>query len=56
MSATAGSVREALREGPLYFREIMDALGTDDGRELVLELGQLHEEGVLTRGPTGNGS
>jgi 2,5-furandicarboxylate decarboxylase 1 len=47
----ANSVRDALKDGPLYFREIMDALGTDDGRELVVELGELQEEGVLTRGP-----
>jgi 2,5-furandicarboxylate decarboxylase 1 len=47
----AGSVREALRDGPLYFREIMDALGSDDGREIVLQLDELREEGVLTRGP-----
>jgi 2,5-furandicarboxylate decarboxylase 1 len=47
----ASSVREALQEGPLYFREIMDALGSDDGREIVLELGELRGEGVLTRGP-----
>jgi 2,5-furandicarboxylate decarboxylase 1 len=46
-----GSVREALRDGPLYFREIMDALGSDDGREIVLQLDELREEGVLTRGP-----
>jgi UbiD family decarboxylase len=47
----ARSVREALQGGPLYFREIMDALGSDDGREIVLELDELREEGVLTRGP-----
>jgi UbiD family decarboxylase len=47
----ARSVREALRDGPLYFREIMDALGSDDGREIVLELDELREEGLLTRGP-----
>ena len=46
-----GSVREALQDGPLYFREIMDALGSDDGREIVLQLDELREEGVLTRGP-----
>jgi 2,5-furandicarboxylate decarboxylase 1 len=46
-----GSVREALQDGPLYFREIMDALGSDDGREIVLELDELREKGVLTRGP-----
>jgi 2,5-furandicarboxylate decarboxylase 1 len=47
----AASVREALQAGPLYFREIMDALGSDDGREIVLELDELREDGVLTRGP-----
>lgn len=47
----AGSVREALQDGPLYFREIMDALGSDDGREVALELDELREEGALTRGP-----
>jgi UbiD family decarboxylase len=47
----AGSVREALAGGPLYFREIMDALGSDDGREIAVELDELREEGVLTRGP-----
>jgi UbiD family decarboxylase len=50
---SAGSVREALRERPLYFREIMDALGSDDGREIVLELDELREEGVLERGHNG---
>jgi UbiD family decarboxylase len=47
----AASVREALQDGPLYFREIMDALGSDDGREVALELDELREEGALTRGP-----
>jgi 3-polyprenyl-4-hydroxybenzoate decarboxylase len=45
------SVREALQDGPLYFREIMEALGSDDGREIAVELDELREEGVLTRGP-----
>lgn len=47
----ASTVREALEDGPLYFREIMDALGSDDGREIAVELDELREEGVLTRGP-----
>lgn len=46
-----GSVLEALQDGPLYFRELMDALGSDDGREIVLELDELREKGVLARGP-----
>jgi UbiD family decarboxylase len=46
----ADSVLEALQDGPLYFREIMDALGSDDGREIALELDELSEKGVLGRG------
>ncbi|MGE5292706.1 MAG: hypothetical protein ACM3ML_37050 [Micromonosporaceae bacterium] len=45
-----------LQERPMYFREIMDALGSDDGREIVLDLDELREEGVLARGPTASGS
>jgi hypothetical protein len=29
----------------------MEALGSDDGREIALELDELREEGVLARGP-----
>jgi hypothetical protein len=47
----AASVREALEDGPLYFREIMEAVGSDDGREVALELEELRVKGVLTRGP-----
>jgi hypothetical protein len=49
----AASVREALQGGPLYFRQIMDALGSDDGREVALKLEELSEEGLLARGPNG---
>jgi 2,5-furandicarboxylate decarboxylase 1 len=44
-----GSVREALSAGPLFFMELMTALGSQDGRELALELDTLREEGVLIR-------
>lgn len=43
------SVREALGTGPKYFLELLESLGSDDGRELALELQALQEEGVLTR-------
>ena len=46
-------MREALQGRPLYFREIMDALGSDDGREIAAELDELREKGVLARGPNG---
>ena len=49
----ARSAREALKTGPKYFREIMDDLGSEDGREIVLELDDLREEGVLGRLPNG---
>lgn len=50
---SAGSVREALQAGPLYFRELMDALGSDDGREIALELDALRDKGELARGANG---
>jgi UbiD family decarboxylase len=43
------SVREALASGPMFFMQLMEVLGSDDGRELALELAALREEGVLTR-------
>ena len=43
------TVREALQSGPMMFGEIMAALGSDDGREIVLHLDELRQEGVLTR-------
>ena len=44
-----GSVREALAAGPLFFMELMTALGSTDGREIALELDALSQEGVLCR-------
>lgn len=43
------TVREALATGPMMFGEIMAALGSDDGREIVLHLDDLRREGALTR-------
>jgi hypothetical protein len=43
------TVREALQSGPMMFGEIMAALGSDDGREIVLHLEDLLREGALTR-------
>ena len=43
------TVREALTSGPMMFGEIMAALGSDDGREIVLHLDDLRREGSLTR-------
>ena len=49
----AGSVREALGAGPLFFGQLMAALGSDDGREIAVELDALREEGALRRMPDG---
>ena len=41
------SVRAALADGPKYFEELMAATGSDDGREIVIALQALREEGVV---------
>ena len=43
------SVRAALEDGPKSFSELMAALGTKDGRDVVVELEAIREEGILTR-------
>lgn len=45
------SVEAALRDGPKYFENLMTALGSDDGREIVLELDALRRTGKLKRDP-----
>ncbi len=50
-AATAGglSAAAALADGPKHFRELMEAAGSDDGREIVRELEALYAEGRLGR-------
>lgn len=43
------TVRQALEAGPLFFAELMAAVGSKDGREVALALDALRAEGVLTR-------
>jgi len=43
------SVRDALRSGPRYFKQIMEDVGSDDGREVGLELAALREAGAIKR-------
>jgi 2,5-furandicarboxylate decarboxylase 1 len=43
------SAKDALASGPMFFHQIMEALGSTDGREVALELHALHEQGALTR-------
>ncbi len=44
---------DALAAGPKHFRELMEAAGSEDGREIVRELEALHAEGRLGRDPEG---
>ena len=43
------SVRQALETGPKYFIDILQAVGSRDGREVALELELLRQAGELTR-------
>jgi 2,5-furandicarboxylate decarboxylase 1 len=45
------SLEAALRDGPKYFENLMVALGSEDGREIVLALEQLERAGRLDREP-----
>ena len=36
-------------DGPKYFEQLMVAIGTADGREVVRMLDELRQEGVLAR-------
>ena len=43
------TVRQALEAGPLFFSQLMAAVGSKDGREIALALDALREEGILSR-------
>ena len=47
------TVREALQSGPKYFRQLMQAMGSRDGRDTTLKLEELRNEGVLLRDTDG---
>ena len=40
---------EALKDRPMRFGEIMEATGSRDGREVIVELETLRETGKLSR-------
>ena len=42
-------VSEALKDRPMRFGEIMEATGSRDGREVIVELEMLRETGKLSR-------
>jgi 3-polyprenyl-4-hydroxybenzoate decarboxylase len=43
------NVCEALESEPMYFAQLMQALGSRDGREVAVELDRLREDGTLKR-------
>jgi 2,5-furandicarboxylate decarboxylase 1 len=47
------TVRQALEAQPLFFSQLMEAVGSRDGREVAMELYRLREEGVLDRDANG---
>lgn len=47
------TVRQALESGPLFFVQIVELLGSSDGREIALALDGLREEGLLERDADG---
>jgi UbiD family decarboxylase len=50
--ARFASVEDALRNGPKFFEQLMTAVGSEDGREIVLELEDLRRAGRLERDPS----
>jgi 2,5-furandicarboxylate decarboxylase 1 len=50
--ARFASVEAALRDGPKFFEDLMAAVGSDDGREIVLALEDLRLQGRLHRDPS----
>ncbi len=47
------TVRQALETGPMHFAKLMSMLGSRDGREIVLEIEKLRDEGALDRNSDG---
>ena len=45
-------IEDALREGPKFFEQLMVAVGSEDGREIVLELEDLRSKGRIKRETT----
>src|SRR5262249_2139307 len=45
------SIEAALRDGPKFFEQLMVAVGSEDGREIVLLLEDLQRQGRLARDP-----
>jgi 2,5-furandicarboxylate decarboxylase 1 len=48
------SLRGALQSGPKFFRQLMEATGSRDGRDTTLAVDELRQQGVLGRNPDGS--
>jgi hypothetical protein len=46
-------LRAALEDGPKYFEDLMAAVGSRDGREIVLQLDDIRRRGGLERDDRG---
>src|SRR5262245_25791096 len=46
------SIEAALQDGPKFFEQLMTAVGSEDGREIVLVLEDLRQQGRLARDPS----
>src|SRR5215510_2347131 len=47
------TVEQALAARPMHFTELMASLGSKDGREIILTLDEMREQGQVTRGENG---
>ena len=50
--ARFASIEAALQDGPKFFEDLMAAVGSYDGREIVLELEALRRQNRLERDPS----
>jgi UbiD family decarboxylase len=51
--ARFATVHESLQSGPRYFVQLMEDLGSGDGREIAVELERLRRNGLVDRQPNG---
>jgi 3-polyprenyl-4-hydroxybenzoate decarboxylase len=47
------TVEQALAARPMHFTELMASLGSKDGREIILTLDEMREQGRVTRSQNG---
>ena len=52
-SKNFASLELALKDGPKFFGELLPALNSDDGREIVIEIDRLRDKGMIGRDKEG---